>query len=262
MAATILCHDPDRTPGQGAGMFDVTKGRYRTRIADTPGDVAAAQRLRHLAFRGHEGCDADAFDPLCVHILVEDLCSGRLVCCFRLLPLGHGREIGRSYSAQFYELSALEAFDGPMIEMGRFCVHPDLHDPDVLRVAWGAMTRYVDVAGVELLFGCTSFAGTDARTYYDTFAMLKARHLAPKRWLPRVKAPDVFRYAARLRRKPDAKKALLRMPPLLRTYLAMGGWVSDHAVVDQEMNTLHVFTGVEIAAIPPARKRLLRAVAG
>ena len=42
----------------------------------------------------------------------------------------------------------------------------------------------------------------------------------------------------------------------------MGGWVSDHAVIDARMNTLHVFTGVEIAAIPPARKRLLRAVAG
>jgi len=51
------------------------------------------------------------------------------------------------------------------------------------------------------------------------------------------------------------------MPPLLRTYLLMGGWVSDHAVVDGQMNTLHVFTGLEIAAIPPARARLLRAVA-
>ena len=52
------------------------------------------------------------------------------------------------------------------------------------------------------------------------------------------------------------------MPPLLRTYLLMGGWVSDHAVVDRHMNTLHVFTGLEINAIPPARKRLLRGVAG
>ena len=92
--------------------------------------------------------------------------------------------------------------------------------------------------------------------------MLKHRHLGPKRWLPRVKAPDVFRFASRLRRKPDAKKAMLRMPPLLRTYLMMGGWVSDHAVVDRQMNTLHVFTGLEIGAIPPARKRLLRSVAG
>ena len=39
---------------------------------------------------------------------------------------------------------------------------------------------------------------------------------------------------------------MLRMPPLLRTYLLMGGWVSDHAVVDRHMDTLHVFTGLEI----------------
>ena len=50
--------------------------------------------------------------------------------------------------------------------------------------------------------------------------------------------------------------------PLLRTYLVMGGWVSDHAVVDRDLNTLHVFTGLEIRAIPPARARLLRATAG
>ena len=51
------------------------------------------------------------------------------------------------------------------------------------------------------------------------------------------------------------------MPPLLRSYLAMGGRVSDHAVIDRQLNTLHVFTGLETAAIPEARKRLLRAVA-
>jgi hypothetical protein len=50
------------------------------------------------------------------------------------------------------------------------------------------------------------------------------------------------------------------MPPLLRSYIGMGGWVSDHAVVDRTMNTLHVFTAVQTAAIPPARQRLLRAL--
>jgi putative hemolysin len=49
---------------------------------------------------------------------------------------------------------------------------------------------------------------------------------------------------------------------LLRSYLSMGGWVSDHAVVDRNLNTLHVFTGLEIRSIPPARARILRAIAG
>ena len=53
-----------------------------------------------------------------------------------------------------------------------------------------------------------------------------------------------------------------RMPPLLRSYLAMGGWVSDHAVVDRDLDTLHVFTGFEVRAIPEARVRALRLAAG
>lgn len=248
-------------------MAALCKGRYRARIAQDGKDVIAAQRLRALAFldgAGHDDSilDRDGFDDICTHVLVEEVAGERLVCCFRLLPLSGGADIGRSYSAQFYELSALRAFEGPMVEMGRFCIHPDLHDPDVIRVAWGAMTRYVDENGVEMLFGCSSFKGTDAERYLDAFAMLAEHHIAPRRWLPRVKAPSVFRFAQRLRlRSPDARRAMLGMPPLLRTYLLMGGWVSDHAVVDRQLNTLHVFTGLEIAAIPPARKRLLRAVA-
>ncbi len=250
-------------------MLNMVKGRYRTRLAETPADLEAAQRLRYLAFvaaTGAEPCadglDADDYDEICHHMLVEDHRTGALVCCFRMLHLTSGSEISRSYAAQYYDLAALEAYAGTMVEMGRFCIHPDLTDPDILRVAWGAMTRYVDDTGVEMLFGCSSFRGIDAQEYFDAFALLKERHLGPKRWLPKVKAPNVFRFAARLRRKPDAKLAMRRMPPLLKTYLMMGGWVSDHAVVDAQMNTLHVFTGVEIAAIPPARKKLLRAVAG
>ncbi|TMV06496.1 GNAT family N-acetyltransferase [Ruegeria sediminis] len=244
------------------GSVLLNKGRYRARLARTDQDVQAAQVLRTVTF-GTTGIDHDRFDGICSHVLIEDMrTDGQVVCCFRMLTMAGGSDIQRSYSAQYYDLSALEGFGGPMVEMGRFCVHPDRSDPDILRIAWGAMTAFVDRNGIEMLFGCSSFAGTETEQYLDAFAMLKQRHLAPKRWLPRVKAPDVFRFAARLRRRPDAKKAMLRMPPLLKTYLLMGGWVSDHAVVDRHLNTLHVFTGLEIGSIPPARKRLLRSVAG
>ncbi len=240
------------------------RGKYLIRQAACQADLIAAQSLRAQAFRSanDDGLDCDIFDERCLHFLVIEAATGTLVCCFRLLPLQDGREISSSYSAQYYELTALESYPHRMAELGRFCIRPGYGDPDIIRVAWGAMTTYVDESGIGLLFGCSSFAGTETKDYLDTFAMLQARHLAPPRWLPRIKAPDVFRFAARLRRKPDVKKAMMRMPPLLRTYLLMGGWVSDHAVVDRNMNTLHVFTGLEITAIPPARKKLLRAVAG
>lgn len=249
------------------GMLTLGKGKYQVRFAHSPEDVLAAQKLRYLAFHADQtgndsvSLDQDAYDEICQHVIIEDTRTSEMVCCFRILPLNSGTEISSSYSAQYYELSALESFDGPMVEMGRFCIHPDCNDPDILRVAWGAMTKFVDENGVEMLFGCSSFQGTDEKAYLDSFAMLRDRHLAPKRWLPRVKAPNVFRFAERLRRKPNMKQAMRLMPPLLKTYLMMGGWVSDHAVVDRHMNTLHVFTGVEIKAIPAARKRLLRLTA-
>lgn len=251
-------------------MPKFTRGRYRARLAASKGDVEAAQKLRFKAFIANrnaaldgqraKGIDADHLDATCHHMLVEERRSGDLVCCFRLMPLKTGAEIDRSYSAQFYDLEPLRDYPGAMVEMGRFCILPGLKDPDILRVAWGAMTKYVDDHGVEMLFGCSSFEGTEAESYMDAFALLKARHIAPKRWLPRVKAPKIFPYAKRLTiRRPNMKNALGKMPPLLRTYLSMGGWVSDHAVVDPDMNTLHVFTGVEIKHVPEARARLLRA---
>lgn len=250
-------------------MQPMRKGRYLARLAETSADLRAAQRLRWLCFVAREGAsdaaarlEADALDARCRHVLVEDAATGRLACCFRFLPLADGGDIARSYSAQFYDLSALEAFDRPMLEIGRFCVRPGLCDPDIIRIAWAALTRLVDETGVQMLFGCSSFIGTEPAPHAEAFAVLRARHLAPRRWWPRIKAPNVFRFArALLPGQPDPRRAMAAMPPLLRSYLALGGWVSDHAVVDQGLRTMHVFTGVEIRAIPPARRRLLQAAA-
>ena len=237
----------------------LTKGRYRARVARSGRDITDSQKLRSLAF-GQTGSDSDCYDSICTQMVIHEIDTGSLVCCFRLLALESGTELGRSYSAQFYDLSTLSDFSGRMVELGRFCVHPAHNDPDILRVAWGALTRYVDANKIQMLFGCASFSGVDTTLYLDAFAMLKARHLGPQHWQPQIKAPEVFRFGALVKHRPDAKKAMLCMPSLLRTYLLMGGWVSDHAVIDHHLNTLHVFTGLEIKAIPAARKRLLRAI--
>ncbi|MEO0821413.1 MAG: GNAT family N-acyltransferase [Pseudomonadota bacterium] len=252
-------------------------GKYSARLAVGEEDTRRCQRLRYMTFRagagtgpglsaeaGREGyadgaLDADEFDPHCWHMMVEECRTGTLVCCFRMQVFESGARIGESYSAKYYELSALTEYPGKMLEMGRFCIHPGYRDPNILRVAWSAMSDFVERENIELLFGCSSFSGVDDTPYSDAFALLKEKHLAPKRWLPRVKAPKVFRFAKALRlKKPDLKLAMRRMPPLLRTYLVMGGWVSDHAVIDNDLNTLHVFTGVEVQRVPKARAKLLR----
>lgn len=249
-------------------MIPFLKGRYRARLAETPDDLRTAQRLRWLCFLGPYGqddpaaLDADGLDAACLHLLVEDGATGQLLCCFRALPLASGHQIAGSYSAQFYDLRRLHDFDAPMIEIGRFCVHPAARDPDIIRTAWAALTRLVQQTGAQMLFGCSSFKGTDPARHAEAFAVLRARHLAPPRWLPRIKAPQVVRFArALMPGQPDPKRAMAAMPPLLRSYLSLGCWVSDHAVVDAALRTMHVFTGVEIGAIPANRRRLLELTA-
>lgn len=238
------------------------KGHYLVRSGARPEDIRRAQALRHLCFHQREGLDSDEFDARCQHVLVEDLRTGDLVSCYRLMHLPDPAGITGSYSAQFYDLGRLSTARGPMVEMGRFCIAPGLRDPDILRLAWGAMTQLVDQAGARLLFGCASFHGTDISLHTEALALLRAGHLAPPDWQPGIRAPRVYEYATELAgHVADPRRGLLAMPPLLRSYLAMGGRVSDHAVIDDAMQTLHVFTGVDISAIPETRARALRMVA-
>lgn len=235
-------------------------GRLLAREAVTPEDLARALALRRACFRagrGQPGADADRFDPLCRHMLIEDRATGRLLACYRWLE-GGSAQMCDSYSGQVYDLAPLAGLGTPVLELGRFCVAPGLHDPDVLRLAWAALTRRAVSAGVGLLYGCTSFPGADPTRHAAALAHLARGHLAPPDRQPGRKAAQVVAL------RPDPALAPPRptdLPPLLRTYLAMGGQVSDHAVLDHDLDTLHVLTLVDVARIPPGRVRALMALA-
>ncbi len=237
-------------------VAEFTRGAYRARTADEPGDVARALALRRMAFRGGTAPDGDAFDESASHLLVESRRDGRLVACCRFTPLASGAEIATGYAAQFYDLARLAAYPAPMMELGRVCVAADARDPGARRLLWGAVAVLAERRGVSMIFGCSSFGGTDPGRHAPAFALLSARHLAPARWRPGVKAPEVVRFGAT---PADPRAGASAMPAPLRAYLGLGGWVSDHAVVDRDLGTLHVFTALERAALPAARARSLRA---
>ena len=240
--------------------LEITRvGRYRARYASSQIDVLAAQSLRYQCFNlsNKDELDVDDFDALCQHVLIENLETEKLICCYRILKFDSGKNISSSYSSQFYDLKVIENFTEPMIEVGRFCIDPEVNDPSVVLTAWAALAQIVNHNETELLFGCSSFEGIEKEKYFDSFALLRDRYMAPDHWRPKIKAAQVFCYSKDLIYKVDKKKALLNMPPLLKTYLSMGAWVSDHAVVDLNMKTLHLFTGMEISKIPKSRKKFL-----
>ncbi len=266
----------ERTAEGGEAQVLVT-GRYRARLAACDNDLRRAQVLRYRAFiaapaAGRRGGkseapsvpparEGDAHDAICRHVLIEESRTGRLVSCFRVLPLAGGHAVARSYSARHYDLSPLSGHEGPMLEIGRFCVTPHERDPDILRVALGALAKFAQRHRAGLLFGCASFRGADAAAHAEALALIAARHLAPRRWRVGVRAPEVVRFAG-WPAPADPKRAFRGLPPMLRSYLALGGWVSDHAVIDRQMDTLHLFAVLEVQALPAARRRRLLALAG
>jgi L-ornithine Nalpha-acyltransferase len=237
------------------------KGKLVARLAEGRAEMARLMAFRSAAFPRISGAEEDDQDALSAHVMVEG--PGGMQAYFRVMLFGWGAGLAQGYAARFYDVEPLAGYAKPIAEMGRFCVAAGGVHPDVLRLAWGAMTRIVDEGQAGLLVGCTSFRGSDWTAHRAGLALLAAEFVGPEEHLPGRKAGvEVVDYPLLAGPVGDRTASLARLPPLLRTYLGMGGWVSDHAVVDRELDTLHVFTCVEVDRVPRARAASLRAVAG
>lgn len=216
--------------------MDITAGRWRARIMPLA-QADAALDLRARVFRTGVS-DVDAFDDEATHLLIEDATG--IAACARL-TVQRGAGILTGYTAQHYDLTAFAHRFASALEVGRVCLAPDCRDPDVPRVLLASLARVVEAERIAVLYGCSSFPAD------GTGMMRLANRLAPDVWAPRRKAAET----QALSQVPGP------LPSLLRSYLALGAAVSDHAVVDRDLGTLHVFTALPIASIPPPRARLL-----
>ena len=242
-------------------MTPMQRDGWGVRLASGPADMARVLAFRQAAFPRSGGAEAwDAQDDLSAHVMVEGPAAA-LLAYFRVMIFGWGAGLAQGYAARFYDVTPLSGYGRPIAEMGRFCLAPGGVHPDVLRLAWGAMTRLVEEAGAGLIVGCSSFHGTDWRPHRAALALLAQGHIGPAAHVPLVRAEEVLHYPTLVGTLVDRRGALAGLPPLLRTYLGMGGWVSDHAVVDRDLQTLHVFTCVEVEKVPAARVESLRAAA-
>lgn len=231
-------------------------GRLRLSLAQTEQDMEQVATLRQVRFRGNKGGDLDRFDPLCQHLLITECDGTEALACARLRMLD-GAALDHGYSAQFYDLTPLVAAGLRGLELGRICIAADRRqDPDILRALLAGIAQRADALAVDLLIGCASFKGDDPARHAAALGWLCKRHVGPPHLRPGKRDALAFDLPPDAD-KADQKGAMQTIPPLLRLYLGMGGWVSDHAVRDPNLDTLHVFTAVEIARIPPNRKRLL-----
>ncbi|MGB3407054.1 MAG: GNAT family N-acyltransferase [Jannaschia sp.] len=219
--------------------MEIEAGRWRARLTGMDG-AGAALALRAAVFRGGAP-DDDAFDEKARHLVIEG--AAGIAACARV-SIQVGPAILAGYAAQFYDLKAFSSAFPTALEVGRVCVAPGLMDPEVPRLLLAILARIVDRERLAVLHGCSSFPQAAA-----PLERLASR-VAPATWGPGVKS----RAAIPLTGVEGT------LPPLLRSYLSLGARVSDHAVLDHDMGTVHVHTALPVADIPEVRARLLTGI--
>jgi L-ornithine Nalpha-acyltransferase len=239
----------------GGRIVDIRSGPLQVRLAETAADIDAAQALRYRIFYERLGArpmpemarrrrDFDRFDGDCDHLLVLDHTRGTgaeaIVGTYRLIRRETAARLGGFYSADEYDIAPLLRIPGEILELGRSCVDTAYRQRPAMQLLWSGIAAYVFHYAIVLMFGCASLPGTDPDAVAMPLSYLHHHHLAPPALRPRAL---VERYVDMCRLdggQVDSARALAALPPLIKGYLRLGGFVGDGAVIDEQFNTTDV----------------------
>lgn len=226
------------------------------RLARDETDLTAAKRLRYEVFvkefgASGEGVDhvsrleSDRYDSLVDHLLLVDRRRDatrheHVVGSYRLLRSEVAQQNCGYYSSGEFDLSTLINSGRSLVELGRSCVHRDYRGGPAIYRLWRGLACYVLDNDIEIMFGVASFHGTDVDRLGQALTMLHRNHLAPPDM--RVKAwPKHYVSMDRVgETQAPYTEAMAAVPPLIKAYLRLGGFVGDGAFVDHEFNTVDV----------------------
>jgi putative hemolysin len=236
-------------------VVDIKSGPLQVRLAETAADIDAVQALRYRIFYESLGArplpemlrrrrDFDRFDNDCDHLLVLDHGNGRgsnpVVGTYRLLRRAAARRLGGFYSADEYDIAPLVAHEGEILELGRSCVDAAYRQRPAMQLLWNGIAAYVFHYDITLLFGCASLPGTDPDMLATPLSYLHYYHLAPSALRPRALSERYVDMRRLSFGAIDPGRALSALPPLIKGYLRLGGFIGDGAVIDEQFNTTDV----------------------
>lgn len=249
---------------------DLTAGSLQVRLANSPEEIEAAQRLRYEVFYAERGAhpttemeaakrDFDAMDSCCEHLLVLDRNregADKIIGTYRLIRREAAAKRGSFYSEGEYDITPLINYPGEILELGRSCIHKDYRTGTVMNLLWKGLAAYMFRHDIKLMFGCASLLGTDPQEHAVPLSYLYHYHLAPPELRTRA-LPDVYTNMNILPKeafdpdsafdslqfngiKLDPKAGQNSLPPLIKGYLRVGCVIGDGAFVDHQFNTTDV----------------------
>ena len=236
--------------GEGISLGDIT-----VRLARDENEIRQAQKLRYKIFYEEfhakprpeveiEKRDFDHFDDYADHLVVLNKNivdkNNQIIGTYRLLRQEDAEKAGRFYTSDEFNISKLlNNYDG-LLEMGRSCVYEEYRTKAVLQLLWQGIAEYVGYYDCKFLFGCASFHGSDPNDHAEGLSYLYYNHMAPEEFRPRALESVYTKMDLIDPESIDSKQVIRAMPPLIKGYLRIGGFVGDGAFIDYEFDTTDV----------------------
>ncbi|WP_188913286.1 GNAT family N-acetyltransferase [Salinarimonas ramus] len=259
-------------------------GALEVRLATTPREIRAAQRLRYKVFY-EEGRalphtasalarrDFDEYDAICDHLLVLDHSAPSnlgeparklrgvpartkhpaVVGTYRLLRQEVAERHFGFYTQAEYDIAPILAAHPTkrFLELGRSCVLKPYRNKRTVELLWHGIWSYVLHHKVDVMLGCASLEGTDPQALALPLSFLHHHAAADSDWRARAVADRYVPMDRLPESAVDSKAALHALPPLIKGYLRLGARFGDGAVVDRQFGTTDVLVVLPVSAISP-----------
>lgn len=248
--------------------FDIRAevGNYRLRLAQNRDDREAACRLRFRVFNielgegldsSYEtGLDIDRFDTVCEHLIVEDKQTRRVVGTYRMQSGTIAAAKLGYYSEQEFNLAPYEPLRPGILELGRAAIDREHRTPEVLTLLWRGIAQYANDLGLRYLLGCSSLNSCDPAEGWQLY-----RQLASYRVSPEFETVPTEAFACP-ESSADESAIEVKVPKLLKTYLAIGARIAAPPAWDREFRTIDFLTLLDLKLLPSAvRNRFLAPLA-
>lgn len=267
------------SPASAVRRIQADVGHYRLRLAETAQDREAACRLRFKVFNielgeGLEssyetGLDIDRFDTVCEHLLVEDKTSRRVVGTYRMQS---GETAGRNlgyYSEQEFNLDPYEPLRPGILELGRASIDREHRTPEVLMLLWRGIAQYATDMGLRYLLGCSSLNSNDPAEGWWMYRRLENFRVSPEfetAPTPAYTCPAEPQEAdaqpvschedgsSPKRTTTESAEAAVKVPKLLKTYLAIGARIAAPPAWDREFHTIDFLTLLDLNLLSAAAR--------
>ena len=232
-------------------------GKYEIRLAETLAEREAACRLRFKVFNielgeGLEssyntGMDQDHFDLFCDHLIVEDRARREVVGTYRMQSGSTAAQKMGYYSEQEFDFSPYEAIRAEVLELGRASIDREHRSSEVLTLLWRGIAHYARFYRLRYLIGCSSLNSRDPREGWSMYRQLLP-FLAPEE--RRTQPTRAYELPA-----PQSETADdVKVPKLLKTYIAVGARICGAPAWDREFGTIDFLTLLDLAQLSPAAR--------